>query len=248
MTDDVGRDAVVPRGAGRELERHAGQSLDQRLEALRLEGVEAKAAIRGVDVGPVLEPVGQARRVAHQVDHSHRRIDGPHDEGAGLPGAVHGLLAPRRDPAGDRVVERDPPFLGEHHEGDARDRLGHRVDAKDRVLLEALLLRERGVAEHAPVDELALPRHEQQRARQQARLDVALGEETVDASQARRRRSRAQRGGRGGASLSWASTGCPAGGTRRPAFRRAAAHRATGSRPRPSRARGARLPAPPRAG
>jgi hypothetical protein len=41
VADDVGRDAVVPRGTRRELERHAGQPLDQRLEALRLEGVEA---------------------------------------------------------------------------------------------------------------------------------------------------------------------------------------------------------------
>jgi hypothetical protein len=121
--------------------------------------------------------------VAHQVDHAHRRIDRHRDEGAGLSGAVHGLLAPRRYPAGDRVVERDPPFLGEHHQGDARDRLGHRVEAKDRVLLEARLVRERGVAEHAFVNELALPRDEEQRAWQEAGLDVALGEEAVDAGE-----------------------------------------------------------------
>ena len=34
------------------------------------------------------------------------------------------------------------------------------------------------------MDELALPRHQQQRARQQPGLDVALGEEAVDAGQA----------------------------------------------------------------
>ena len=173
----------------------ASESLDQCLQALRLEGVEAEAAVRGVDVGAVLEAVGQARRVAHQVDDAHRRIDRLRDERAGLPGAIHGLRAPRRDPAGDRVVERNPPFLGKHHEGDARDRLGHRVDAEDRVLLEAGVLCQRGVAEHALVDELALSRDEKQGARQEAQLDVALGEEAVDAGQALA--VEAERGGAG---------------------------------------------------
>ena len=68
VADDVGRDAVVPRAARRELERHAGQPLDQRFEALGLEGVEAKLAVRGVDVGAVLKAVGKARGVAQQVD------------------------------------------------------------------------------------------------------------------------------------------------------------------------------------
>ncbi len=39
------------------------------------------------------------------------------------------------------------------------------------------------MAEHAKVDELASPRHEHQRARQQVRLHVALDEEAVDAGQ-----------------------------------------------------------------
>jgi hypothetical protein len=60
------------------------------------------------------------------------------------------------------------PFLDQHHQGDARDRLGHRVDAEDGVFLEALVLRQRRVAEHAAVHELAVAGHEQQRAGQEA--------------------------------------------------------------------------------
>ena len=33
----------------------------------------------------------------------------------------------------DRLVERDPAFLVEQHGRDLRDRLGHRVDAKNRI-------------------------------------------------------------------------------------------------------------------
>ena len=58
-----------------------------------------------------------------------------------------------------------------------------------------LFFAERGVAEDGLVDQLAFARHQQQRARQQPRLDVALGEEAVDAGEALA--VEAERGGAG---------------------------------------------------
>ena len=177
----VGRDRVVPGRAGRELERQPAEGVDEGLEAFRLEGVDLAGAVGGVDAGAQLEAVGQARGVAQQVDDAHRRVDRPGDEGAGYARAVDGQVAPGRDPAVHGVVDRDPAFLDQHHEGDAGDRLGHRIDAKDRVLGEPLPALQRCVAEHALVHEVAFARHRQQRAGQESGADVALGEEAVDA-------------------------------------------------------------------
>ena len=69
----VDRDGVVPRRSRRELQRQRRQLLDHRLEAaLGVARVDASAAIGGIDIGAVHEPIGQARGVGHQIHHLHR--------------------------------------------------------------------------------------------------------------------------------------------------------------------------------
>src|SRR5208282_2925611 len=55
------------------------------------------------------------------------------------------LVGERRQEPADRVVELEPPFLLQHHNGHRGDWLCHRVDAKDRVRRDrctSLLVRE----------------------------------------------------------------------------------------------------------
>ena len=187
VAQHVGGDRVVPGRAGRELQRHLGQRVDEALQAAGLlEGLEPRLAVGRVHGGAQLEAVGQPGGVAQQVDHAHRRLGRPGLVGAGLAGDVDAQVLPGRDEAVHRVVQRHQAFFDQHHEGHAGDRLGHRVDADHRVLAHRRAVFERRVAQHRLVHHLALPRHHHLRARQFAGGDVLVMDEAVEAGQALR--------------------------------------------------------------
>ena len=62
-----------------------------------------------------------------------------------------------RNVLGDRIVWQPLALLIEDHHGDARDRLGHRVVAKDCVLRHGRMRFEIALAISPVVDDLAMP-------------------------------------------------------------------------------------------
>jgi hypothetical protein len=217
VAEHVGRHRVVPRRAGRELERDACQRIDESLQpVVALEGVDLERAVRSVDVGAVLEAVGQPRGVAQQVDDAHRRVGRlrqPAGRRAGQATAaadIHAQVAPRRNEPVHRIVERHLAFLHQHHEGDAGDRLGHRIDAHDRVVPHRAPGLEVGVAEQRLVHDPAVARDQQLRTRQLAGADVALGKEAVDARKALAAHADGFGGGAHGTALRAARSGMSA--------------------------------------
>ena len=79
---------------------------------------------------------------------------------------VHLDVGERGDDAGERIVQGEAALLDEDHRGDARDRLGHRVDAEDVVGFEGVLIPD-APAVGVPVHDLAAPgdqRHDARRA------------------------------------------------------------------------------------
>ena len=85
----------------------------------------------------------------------------------------------------DGLVERDLAFLDQHHEGDTRDRLGHRIDAENRIVLDRNLAFEVGKALHRRMDDLAAAVDQKLGPREAAGVDVALLQMIFDAVERR---------------------------------------------------------------
>ena len=122
----------------------------------------------------VHESVGQPGGVGEQVFDGHRRIGFDGDVALLAAAIEYAEVGPGPDVLGDGVVKLKQPLLVEHHERRTRDRLGHRVEAQNRVP------RHRAVAfdirESRLVEEgfLAPSRDEAHRTRVTATLDVAV--------------------------------------------------------------------------
>ena len=189
----IDRHRVVPPGARRELQWQLAQLLHHRLQPARgLEVVDLQLAIGGVDAGAHHEAVGEAGGVGDQIDHLHRPLGGRGDEGRRRIGqqgrhaaGVDPELLPGGNVGGDGVVEADQALLDQHHQSHRGDRLGHRIDAQDRVLAHRLVALDVHVAGHAGVDQLALAMDHGQDARQVAAVDVAVGHHLIELLQAR---------------------------------------------------------------
>ena len=185
IADHVGGDRVIPGLARREFQRDLGQVLDHRLQRARLcDLADLLLAIGGIDIGALLEAVGQARGVAQQVDDQHRPRRRPGQECRRRAGLEHAEVFPFRDVFVDGLVERDAAFLEQHHEGHAGDRLGHRIDAEDGVVLDRHLALDVGKALHRRVDHLAAAIDQELRPRKAAGIDVAVLEMRIDAVEA----------------------------------------------------------------
>ena len=78
------------------------------------------------------------------------------------------------------LVERDAALLEQHHEGHAGDRLGHRIDAKNGVVLDRHLALEVGKALHRAVDDLAAAVDQKLRSREAAGIDIAVLQMRLD--------------------------------------------------------------------
>jgi hypothetical protein len=87
---------------------------------------------------------------------------------------VDAEVGERRDEVADRVGELESAFLVEHHGRDRGDRLGHRVDAEERVRLNRFAAFDVPHSVRGQVRDLAPARDERQPAGQLARRDVVL--------------------------------------------------------------------------
>ena len=79
-----------------------------------------------------------------------------------------------RDVLGDRIGERQLALLEQHHRRHRGDRLGHGIDAEDRILGHRRLLLGVEAAHGLEVGDLAVPRDEQDGAGDRALGDVGL--------------------------------------------------------------------------
>ena len=138
LPQHVGGHRVVPLGARLEQQRQPGPDVAGRGEVVlgRRVEEEARRAVGLVDGVGLLEAVGQPRRVREQVPDEHRLRRPGGDGRRRHPVAVDAQVLEGRDELRHRVEERERALLVEQHRRDRGDRLGHRVDAPDRVGLD----------------------------------------------------------------------------------------------------------------
>ena len=181
IADHVGGDGIIPGLAGRKFQRNFCQVVDHRLQRSRfLDLADFHFAIGRIHVGALLEAVGQTGSVPQEIHDQHRPRRRPGQKcrrGAGL---EHAEVLPFRDVFVDGLVERDAAFLDQHHEGDAGDRLGHRIDAKNGVVLHRNLALDVGETLHRTMDDLAAAIDQELRSRKAAGIDVAVLQMVLD--------------------------------------------------------------------
>ncbi len=197
VTHHVDRHRIVPGRARRELQRQGRQLADERRQAARrLEVVDLQLAVGRVDAGAHHEAVGQARRMGDQVHHLHRPLRRRGDEAGRRVGqqsrhaaGIDAEVLPFGDVRRHRVIETQRAFLDQHHQRDRGDRLGHGIDAEDRVFLHRLGPFQVHVAGEAGVHELALAIDLGEDAGQVAAVDVAALHHLIQPGQSRTRHS-----------------------------------------------------------
>ncbi len=197
IAEHIGRDGVVPGLARRKLERNLAEIIDHGLQrAAGLQLTDFCRAICSIDVGSVLEAVGQTRRVAQQIDDLHRacrrlgeeRRSPARNRAEQRHAAVeHAQCLPLGNILVNRFVQRDAAFLDQHHERYRRDRLGHRVDAEDRVVFGRNVALHVGEPLHGRMGDLAAPIDEGLRAGEPARIDILPLQMIFEAAKSRRR-------------------------------------------------------------
>jgi hypothetical protein len=125
---NVGGDTVIPQGSGLRHQRKFEQGLQQLLDGLILQPSAPDPGIEFVDREPVgLESVAETRGVGQQLANR--------DVGLDFSLLVNFEFCQRRDPAFGGVVELEMPLFHQAHQGHAGNRLGHRINAEDRVWL-----------------------------------------------------------------------------------------------------------------
>ena len=124
----------------------------------------------------------QPRGVRQDVPHRHRtRRRAPAAQRI-----EHLLVRVRRQPLRNRIVEHELAVFPQHHQRGRDNRLGHRREREDRVLLHRLVRFLVAPALRLEVDDLALARDQRHRAGNLVRVDVVL-DERVDAFEPLRR-------------------------------------------------------------
>ena len=188
--EHVGGEAVLPGRAGLMGERHPRDPLDLLGRGDRVPGhpfLGVRLLHPGVArVRPVDEPGGVAEQVLdrHLALGRHQRVG--HLAGLGVEaGDAHLERLELREVPGDGIVEQDAPVLHQHHDRDRGERLGHRVEAEDRVLRHGRAALRIALAQRLEVGDLAPPRHQRDRAGIAALGDLAL-DHLGDARQLRR--------------------------------------------------------------
>jgi hypothetical protein len=111
----------------------------------------------------------------HQLAHRHRMVRRDLRDRAGL--RIHFRDLEVRELGNvlrHRIVELPLPFLEQHHHRHAGDRLRHRVDAEDRVLLHRRGALQVALAGGFELHDLAVPRHHRHDAGQLVLVDQRL--------------------------------------------------------------------------
>ncbi len=170
--EDVGGAAVVPFGAGL---AHQRQARDQG----RVFGVADLAAAQPRLLIHLLHQavtgmvVSDARGVPQQVLHGHRPPKRHQIELAVVLDADL-LIGKFRDELRNGVAEQEMAILDQHHDAGRDDRLGHRKDAKDRIVRHRRGGRRALLAEGFEPADLTAPRHHRGHARDGSLVDLAL--------------------------------------------------------------------------
>ena len=173
--EHVGRHAVVPLAARLEQQWELREQVAGRGEVdARRDGVlEPAQAVHLVDRVRVVEAVGEPGGVGEQVPHAHGLGDRNRRRRQRGAGVVDPGVGERGDEPRHRVGQLQRALLVEHHRGDGGDRLGHRVDAPDRVVGH----RQPGLEVAQPmvgqVRDAPAPGDRDRPAREQAVVDVA---------------------------------------------------------------------------
>ena len=144
---DVEADRIMPGRAGLGHQRKLRDALDHVGEAVRLRpdarltqpgAVQRRrdaARVIGVPEHAVVgDAVAEPRRVRQQVAHRHDVARRCAVE-AGLVVRCHFQTAKRGEHVGNRLVEPELAVLDQHHRAGGGDRLAHRIDAPQRVLV-----------------------------------------------------------------------------------------------------------------
>ena len=156
MAEHVGRNAVVPFGAGLRDQRNVGGGLDdlgQRLVG-RLE-IDAAVAVHRIDRRGFHEAVGQARCVRQQVAERDVAFRRHGLQFAAHAAGEHAHVLEAGQIARDRIVQLETPLLVQHHDRRRGERLGHRVEAEDGVRRHPLLAFDVGQAARVEMHQLA---------------------------------------------------------------------------------------------
>ena len=119
-----------------------------------------------------------------QVDDLHRPRRRPGLEGGRDTGDEDTKVPPGGDELLHGVVEGDAALFDEHHEGDRGDRLGHRIDAEDGVLFQRHAAGDVGVTLDGEVGDLPSSGDQGEGAGKATGVDVAGGDEVIDALKA----------------------------------------------------------------
>ena len=125
-------------------------------------------------VGLVLEQeaVGEAGRVGDEIEHRHLAVWLAQFRRGGRAAIPDHRVLVFRNVAADRMVEADLALLEQHHDGERRDRLRHRIDAEDRLGTDGLLAAHLGRAGIAFMGDLAAARDQQAHAGHLAGVDI----------------------------------------------------------------------------
>ena len=86
--------------------------------------------------------INQPRSVGQHVTHRHWTAQRRQLRHIGVTADQHLGLGEGRNVFGDRVIETKTPSFPEHHRGDIGHRLGHGIDAEDRVCRQWLAARQ----------------------------------------------------------------------------------------------------------
>ena len=116
-----------------------------------------------------VEAVGEAAGVGEQVQHGHGVL-GRHQ----LALYQHVQVGQFRHELGNWVRELKLALFVEHHSRHAGDRLGHGEDAKEGILGERPVVVRTALPNRLEVDDLALPRHQRNRAGELLLIHIAL--------------------------------------------------------------------------
>ena len=119
-----------------------------------------------------VESVRQPRRVGQQVLDRHRRGGRHRDQFGRRPPEVDPHVRECRHEVADRIRQLEGALLVKHHGRYRGDRLGHRVDAEERVRLDGKPCLHVTPAVRRGVDDAPVPAHEHQPARQPAVVHV----------------------------------------------------------------------------
>ena len=163
--------AVTPLRARREGKRQLADLAGHVLQrVLRV----ADLAVAVDLVGLVLEQeaVGEAGRVGDEIKHRHLAVWFAQLRRRRRAAIPHHRVLVFGNVAADRMVEPDLALLEQHHDGERRDRLGHRIDAEDRLGTDGFLAAHLGRAGIALVRDLPAARDQQAHAGHLAGVDI----------------------------------------------------------------------------